>query len=277
MNRRFEIAAELVNVAVVTTLRGASFCRPGSRPIGGHVEEFWRATKQRQANWATLLHSLEREADASHRLRPSDVDRLQGLAEELLASDILVRLWSALVRSVATGPCEGFVAFAQSALLGQLDARNRLLRLLVRTGSIPSDVQRQLDQLRRHAERWTDLLLGYLPRTIELNDLAFEIERVEDFTQSFQYGGLRERSITETLMMESVLSNARRMMQAKCPNPTLNRRIAQSVLVALGVDLLETTGVDADLWQMRLRRNLREVSIWLHQMEREFGGNPTRS
>ena len=142
---------------------------------------------------------------------------------------------------------------ARSVLIGHLEARHRVLMLLVGGLGIDVEAAVRLNQLRRRVERWTDLLIGYLAGHDDVSEFAIEPERARDFAEDLrsqsQCPGGRQ---AWPLVVSSLRAAFRRGLEPLSPNADLNARIAASILCCFPADLFDSTGQFRSLWLVRL-------------------------
>ena len=88
-------ASELAQLAGLVSYHGPVFLRAAVGLTAERLEHYWTASKCRLERWQRGL-----KAACETNRSPRDVDRLPGLVEEILLSEVLTRVWSALVISV---------------------------------------------------------------------------------------------------------------------------------------------------------------------------------
>jgi len=66
---------------------------------------------------------------------------------------------------------------ARSVLAGHLEARHRVLTLLVQGPGVATEAAVKLNHLVRRVERWADLLLGYLGNLGAVGEFAVDPDR----------------------------------------------------------------------------------------------------
>ncbi len=118
----------------------------------------------------------------------SSPDRpLTNVIQDVFASEILIRIWTAILTShdrVQKG--KQTEPIARNVLIGQLQLRRHALEAMVsrigdrRTNETTDEVH-QIDVFRRRCERWCDLLIGHLLYQFPVEEFAFDVERARDF------------------------------------------------------------------------------------------------
>ena len=262
-------AKRLVEIAAIAAQHGEALLRSKSVISRTGIESYWLASRNRQEIWNTTLKQLEmRAAVISKRLEDSKNsvairqfwEDYQPLAEEILASETLTRVWTAIgSESDRNHQTAEVTPFVQSVFTKHLECRNRLLRLAVQKITLPDTNIKQLDTMRRRAERWSDVLLGYLVRSIDLQAYAFDISRVRDFSVSLSNEN-QSADITQSLLMISLRSTFQAAYTGNCPNAALNGRICEAVLSCFGSDIFDSVGAMESVWQLRLANATKDTT-----------------
>ena len=111
----------------------------------------------------------------------------------------------------------------------------------------------RLNQLRRRAERWTDLLIGYLAGLDPVSEFAFEPARADDFARDLRFMGRRPAGRQAwPLVVSSLHAAFRKGLSNESPNGDLNARIAAAILSCFPAELFDSTGQFRSLWMQRL-------------------------
>jgi hypothetical protein len=212
------------------------------------VERYWTISKCRLDRWGRRLRGVGQEAFVSASLSAQH----QALAEEILASEVLTRVWTATMTAHdqhhALDEAE---PLARSIYLGHQEARNRVLRWLVHGPHLSLRQLDSLNTLRRRMERWTDSLLAHLAPLIDISPWVFDHERAADFTQDLADNPHNSQhcvQIVRTSLREAVLADA----QAHSPNGDLNQQIASIVVACLPPTCVAACDLPLALWLERL-------------------------
>lgn len=245
-------ASELVHLAALIAAHGIM-------PVGARIDEtaanlsrYWTASKCRQDRWQRRLRGGT--GQTNDLLTGCDWRRLRPLIEEILLSEILTRVWTGfLVASDRSGATADAEPLARSVLGGQLEVRRRALSLLVHAGGVPVSDALAMNQLRRKAERWTDLLLGYLAPRLDLSDLAADPDRWRDFALDWRDAAEQAEAPRWQLLHASLQEAFPVPLEPRSPNADLNERIAASILACFPGEAFESTGLFHSLWMLRLR------------------------
>ena len=111
------------------------------------------------------------------------------------------------------------------------------------------------------------MLLAYLRPFTDVNELAFEPARVDDFAADLPVGGLSSgMSLAWQLMFASMRSAFATFDALQIPNGDLNRVIAGSVLGCLSEELFDATGLAKSLWLERIGRVADDTQVMLDEL-----------
>ena len=255
-------ARELVELASILSAQGPMLIR-GAPQLSSHgVQQYWTASKCRLDRWARNLKSFA--ADASSL--DTTAVRMQwplvrGVLEEILTGEVLTRVWTAVLclYDRRQGGNE-FESLARSIMIGHLEARHRVLMLLVRGPGIDAEGAVKLNHLRRRSERWTDLLVGHLARYGDVAEFAIDVVRAVEFSrdlefQSDQAGGRQAWPLLQASLRAAFQSGLARVS----PNEDLNAQIASAILSCFPADLFDSTGLFRSLWLHRMSNVTSDV------------------
>lgn len=208
------------------------------------VGQYWSASRCRLDRWGRALKQLS----------PACPRPPCGLFEEILVSDVLTRVWTAILVSydVRQGMEEAGPP-ARSIFSGHCEARGRVMELLLKGRGLYSDQAAALNRVRRRAEKWTDVLLARLGAVGDLGEFAHDAELVEVLAADLRAGrgfGAGERSWAGCLA--SLRLAFSHLSPASLPNADLAAKIASSVLASFGAGLFDAHGLPAALRSVRL-------------------------
>lgn len=242
-------ASELAQLAGLVSYHGPVFLRAAVGLTADRLEPYWTASKCRLERWQRGL-----KAACEVNRSPRDVDRVPGLIEEILLSEVLTRVWSALVIAVdRAGGANEASPLVRNIFTGHQEARHRTLRLLLSETGLPLEEAVQLNRLRRRAERWTDLLLGHLWQEEADGELAFDRRRAADFASDHRDDRVAQVSPHAwPLLFASLQAAFQQRLDARSPNFDLNEQIASGILACFGPDLFDGIGTVHSLWVVRL-------------------------
>lgn len=260
-------ARELVELAAVVSAHGPALVRSTRRLSAASLEAYWTASKCRLDRWGRSLKRFTGDAaGATAQRRRARWPLIRSVLEEILTGEVLTRVWTAVVcahdRHHGSDEAE---AIARSVLIGHLEARHRVLTLLVRGPGIETEGAVKLNHLRRRTERWTDLLVGYLAGLHDVGEFAIDPARAKDFAED-----LRRRSSLEggplnadayscpaewaawPLVLASLRAAFQKGLHPVSPNADLNAQIASGILACFRQELFDSAGLFRSLWLTRL-------------------------
>lgn len=179
---------ETVEIAAFVAAHGAELLQRDLPLPPGAVEAFWDRSQKRLRLWISAIDYYSRKRDiATPAARLPLWQDLEPVLGEILVSEVLVRVWSALLTGVDKAlQIKHYEPIARHVMLGHLDARRRGLKLLLDDPALTTAHLSQIDLLRRKVERWSDMLLAHIPAECEINDFVYDLERVQDFSESFR-------------------------------------------------------------------------------------------
>jgi hypothetical protein len=250
---------EMLELAALVAQHGPVLARGVAGIPSGSIEAYWSASRCRLNRWHRRLKAESGKRKAASGETPLSAFRappspLPAVIEEILASEVLTRVWTAVMDAYdrhrgadLTGPV------ARSVFAAHVEARHRVLTLLVSGSAVTAEEAMRLDLLRRRAERWTDVLLGQLAALGDVAPLAFDPERAADFAEDFKPESPEERGrLVGPLLMSSMRAAFRRGLAPVSPNADLNAKIASSIVAFFPPELLDGTGVPESLWLLRI-------------------------
>ena len=255
-------ARELVELAAILSVQGPVLLRGAQPPSTAGVQQYWTASKCRLDRWARSLRTFTADAQQTDwTVLRAQWPLVRSVLEEILASEVLTRVWTAvLCLSDRQRGIQEAEPIARSILIGHLEARHRVLMLLVRGPGIDAEGAVKLNHLRRRTERWSDVLVGYLGTQGDVSEFAIDSERARDFSQDLQYQcshtGSRQ---VWPLLMASLRAAFKQGLSPISPNADLNATIASSILACLPAELFDSIGLFRSLWLARLTNVTRDV------------------
>jgi len=257
-------ARELVDLASVLSAHGSMLIRhPGPLAHAG-LEEYWIASKCRLDRWS---HRLGRTSGCGTTIATETIATKTALVEEVLSGEVLVRVWAAVACAHdRLQGCDNAEPVARSVLIGHLEARHRVLTLLL-SAKVDAEEAIRLDRLRRRAERWTDVLVGHLCQADEVAEFAFDPDRAADFAQDLRQQGQQPGGRHVWSLLQSSLRAAfHRDLSAVSPNADLNARIAGGILACFPTEVFDSTGLPRSLWSLRLAQTAADAQCMLSQL-----------
>jgi len=229
-------ARQMVDMAVWVTTHCQGLLVPrASIPLPA-IERYWSSSKCRLDRWGWALKQVRQSA-------PSEINqdgKFRSLLVEILAAEVLTRVWSVVLcaHDRHRGAAE-VEPIARSVFIGHLEARHRALSILLEHAGNDLRWAVEADRIRRHTERWTDLLIALVSELPGASDFAVENDRVVEFGL-----GCGQRSTaTATLVAASIRTASRRLANEHSPNADLNSTVTASVLGCFPTTAFDGTGV----------------------------------
>lgn len=243
---------ELVEVAVMVVTQAESFFTEAScrRDPASIWSRYWTVSRCRLDRWQRRLPSA-----AGPQTRMS-----RSTAEEILTSEILTRVWTALLCLAQHDDRTEREPIARNIYLAHQEARNRVLKLLAHPEMLPVADAIALNRLRRRCERWTDLLLAYLSQHGAVEEFAFDAARMHDFAEDLHDDGVFEGRGESWLMLLASLRSAFQQGYSNCgPNADLNKQLATLIMRCFPAQGTGEAELPAGMWQLRLERLTSET------------------
>lgn len=272
-------ARQLVELSGWVAAHGKEILETPEALLNLALQEYWVASKCRLERWKRMLHKFQsrhaqplKGSEASGSEAPGGERPCSGVSasgnlskanptprflatlEEILLSDVLTRIWTALMESYdhrhgaqQAGP------IARSVFVDHLEVRSRVLHLLLHPEEELLPKSNQLNQLRSHTERWTDFLLGILAELVSTKELAFDPSRSQDFAMDFSYSlDASVRQQAWNLALRSLQRAFAVGLQPIPANPEINETIAHAVLQCLPREIHGDDLLDNWFWPIRL-------------------------
>jgi len=262
-------ASEIIELAAIVALHGAEIVHtPGPAPEGA-IQEYWAASKCRLNRWASVLKRFSpTPAPLSGRRRQPGPAVFRAVLEEMVSAEILTRVWAALMQMYDRyHEADQMAPVAHSIFSSHMEARTRMLSLLLTASGIDTATRSELNELRCQADRWADVLIGSLAEGQGASEYAVDPERASNFAedQSSREQG-RTEPIVRRLMLSGLKSTFQNRLRSTCPSADLNAEIAASVLSFFPPKLMVDSRVTESLWLFRLRHAERRLLTLVDQL-----------
>ncbi len=296
-------AGELLEMAAVVCNHGPSLIADSTPIAAEGLKQYRAASLYRIHKWLALLDSFF--ADDAHE-KP-DWPTVRIAFEEIITGEVLARTFAALLclhdrKHPENPPTE---PLAREVLGRHLRPRNQMLKRLIESGqsdshpsipenrSIPAtpsiavdEAQRLLDLCRR-AERWTDMLIGYLGDPRHLSDYTTNPQRACEFAKDLR---ARDPASPATgrsswpLLEVSLRAAFERDLSGQATEGRVNQKIALAILASMVGDRTPAppkTSVLLDrsrAWEKRIWATADKAQALLDGYFNEFSSpsSPTR-
>lgn len=255
---------ELLELAAVVASRSANFLQSfDALPTTG-LDRYWTASKCRFDRWASAMKQYQ---TATRVQQPRDQlgeswASLRPTIEEILTSEVLTRVWAALLceHDTVRGANEA-APVARSVFVGHLEARHRSLNIFLYGRGVPHDELIALNRIRRQCERWTEVLLGFVATyACSASEFAFDRKAFEQ----------AQRSSDDPVLQEGLTASLRASFHGRVLGDTgnndLNEQIASGVLCCLNANLFLGSGVATSPWLRRLYESTDEATGWIQSL-----------
>ncbi len=266
---------ELAELAALVAIHSSALIAEQGQIPKQCIQQYWTASKCRLERWGRLLRKLHAAATEPHLPGTLAWPRVRPVAEEILTSELLTRVWTAtaVAYDAAVGSDE-LTPVARNIFTGHLDARNKLLALMAdgRVIALPEAVK--LNHLRRRCERWTDMLLAHLSNYTDIREFACELDRARDFAEDLDYDSVHaesahaEHRLTCQLVLSSLRASFADGLDDGSPNADVNRRIGSAVLAALREEIADSTGLVKSAWLERISRTASDAEGMIEELVR---------
>lgn len=262
-------ARELVELATVAAVHGPALIAGSGRLSDAGLEQYWVASKCRLDRWTRAIKSFSQpQATWPWGTAAPRHAAIVAVIEEVLASEVLTRVWTALLagydRTRRRQDCE---YFGRGVYLGHLEARNRVLKLLITGPGVSAEQAVRLNRLRQRVERWSDLLVGGLVAVCDVAEYAPHPDRAREFAN--ELGGAAGMAMAPTrwqLTIASLRMAFLATLTAEAANPDSNTRIAGSILRCFESDVFDSTGLFPSLYLTRLEHLGRDTELLIDDL-----------
>jgi hypothetical protein len=253
---------ELLELAALTSCHGPLLIRTSGIVPSPALDQYWTTSKCRLDRWGRALKGIgQRPTSLNLSQQPSVAENVYGTLEEILLSEVLTRVWTAvLVGYDQAHGTQGAEMIARSVYAGHLEARHRAMKLLAEGPGVNSHEALALNRTRRRAEYWSDLLVGHVTSVADVSEFAVDPHRAAEFAAGPAQGH------RWSLTLATLRAAFRQGIRGFSPNGDLNAQIAASILACFPVNLFDATGQFASLWVQRLMSTPADVEVRLAEL-----------
>ncbi len=227
---------------------------------------YWTASRCRLGRWATALKMFDKDIE----LDSPDHDpwpAIEIVVQEILVSELLTRVFSAaMVTHDWNKESDELHGLAHSIHVGQIEARNRALRIMLKGQAKNETAFDRLNALRRRIERWTDLFLAQLPVCKNARSFAFDAERVSDFRLENRQSADGATAKRQQIFAASLAADLQNLSARYPANPALNRDIASGVLACFPADRFDSHGLPKSIRLIWMEQSQEETGILIQQL-----------
>jgi hypothetical protein len=272
-------ARELIDLAAVVAIHSPVLIRVAQEILEESVEGYWVASKCRLDRWG---RSLKRFSTAiglgAMKSNSADHRAFRAILEEILAGEVLTRVWTAAMCTYdRTRGTDRMEPVARSVLIGHMEARHRVLTILVSQSGLTAEEAMRLNALRHRTERWADVLIGHLATEHNVSEFAVDPDRARDFAEDIAQQRRQEGGrFAWPMLLASLRAAFQEWLEPEGPNPDLNVKIAASILACFPPEVFDDTGVMQSGWLLRISQITSEAEGMLEELLAEVP-SPTRN
>lgn len=247
-------ACEILQFAATIANHASALIQHGGPFPPEAIEQYWAMSKCRQENWARALKDFSQLRQATMSAAPSSNLDIQPILEEILTSEILSRVWAAICTLAdARNGAKDTSAIVQNILVGHLEARHRVLSLMVYGYGLRVEESVTLNRLRIRNEYWSDTLLALIGISAARPEWAFQPDRVKDLARSLkQQGSVGGKDYARSLLLATLAATYQQSPTSFVSHAELNRRIASSIVACMPPQIFDATGLIASVQQLWL-------------------------
>jgi hypothetical protein len=254
-------------LACLLVTRAESVLQCRSSVSESAIAAYWSYSKCRNNRWAQALkaysqacHEETEQVLYARNLRP--------LLEEILASEILTRVWTPLIVHWDSQRLHELYAPAvQNVFVCHAESRHRALQLVMHGNGASFADAANLNLLLRRIEHWTDVLVGGLLPYCDAKPFAFDARRAESYAVEVA-SPLRDCSGARRwhTMCASLKAAFNGYMHDDAPNADLNQAIADSILSCLDPSWLENIDAMKSIWVERMTGTASQAEMLLRDI-----------
>ena len=249
---------QTVEIAAMIAAQSAHVIEGTARVPDIPLQKYWTSTKQKMSVWRREIdrHAID-GLDDSAAENQSRWRLLEPILEEIFVSEILTRVWGAVL--TASDQRRGIrhaEPFARSTLIGHLECRHLALNQLVNGKHVSSTAIAQVDRFRRRTERWTDMCLGHLLPMYAVRDFAFDARRANDFGEDPMINPGNATSTSAWTMVLASLRMAFPETEPHCRETIpIDQEIHDSIIACFPPDAFHRDGSFKSLSLLRIGRS----------------------
>ena len=259
-------ARQQAEIAAWVAVNSAAFIASPKDIDGMLAEHYWTNSKARVSRWNAALKIFSQDfvnPSPDHNPWPA----FEIIVEEIFLSEMLTRVWSTFLVSLdLKHGKEEFSGLAFSIFISHLEAKNRVLRMLLSNQGKYEAAFDRLNQLRRQVEKWTDLFLAMAPNQAVAQKFAFDKKRLVDFAHERGYYNDDQSTQQNQILINSMSRGFTTNFGKWSANPELNRRIIDGVLACIDQDTFDSHGLPKSLAQIWIEKAHSDAQVLVDQL-----------
>lgn len=246
------------------------------------ILRYWTASRSRHELWHRAMGRYrDAQSTGNYRLIRDWWGEHRLVLEEIIVSELLTRVVAAIgAESVVPGETpsqdespnhnhdhlaseshESLAAVTHGVYVAQLEASNRVGRIILDgKGAQVAELVR-LNRLRYGVERWTDWLIGRVSVNLTRGyDYCIDAERAKTFCDEIRETNEGTHDDTTTWLMNAAMRDMLvRRTSAHAALPQANHHVASSVLALFRPELFDSDGFPKSMWLQRLQDNAAKM------------------
>lgn len=234
---------------------------------------YWTANRVRFDLWHHALgHYQEMEQQGAGATLQRWWEEHLAMLEEVLLTEVLTRVYAALGawldKDLESGDIKPVV---HSVHLSHVEARNRVLHLMLHGRGSSVDEAVRLNRLRSEVERWTDALIGALATHDPVAlDYAIDIPRAATHSEeSRRLPAGPARDTAHWLIGMTMRDALLRRVSNQPALPAANAQVHEAVMMCLRPDLFDSIGLCKSLWLHRIEAGAEQADRVLNELTAE--------
>ncbi len=226
------------------------------------LSDYWTHSRRRIDRWHQVLgtgNDIFPSTSTTETQRAWAASR--PILEEVIASDILTRVWSAVLAGSAGGP-HSEASIGRSIFLAHQEIRGQIFAQMADAPAACNPEVCTLNLIRHSCERWTDLLLARLSRRFRAaTTYCCSSRRL--FENIHALGQPRDRTPTDAgwaMLLAAFRANVAAAFCSQAASPDLNGKIAAAILGSVDPAQFDSVGLLRSAWQVRLDATSKEAT-----------------
>lgn len=225
------------------------------------LHTYWVAARSRLNRWGPPLRRLQVLQGSGLLAQMVQWDDLR-LLEEILASEIVTRVWCATLDGIDERlGLQEYGPIGRSTHLGHLEARQRVLQLVMAGHREGPTRLWLLNPMRLQTEHWTDLLLSCFPSVELAAPYCYDEQRLRDYAAA---RGTPRRGLSSAPLLVALgdawFAESRQPLGA---NDDLHEQVRRSIVGCLTAPLFSGSGAWEGSWPDRLEATTDDILVEL--------------
>ncbi len=256
--------SQTLDLASLVARHASSLIEQSPGLTARHLDTYWVASRTRLDRWAGELKRLVScgAENASHEAR----QRARWVMEEVLVTEVLARVWTAAMaahdRRRGVREVE---PIAHSVLVGHLDARHRVLSLLLQSHLVSVQDAVSLNRLRYRTECWADALLASLAPWIKVEQFGCDPRRAARMAADLWQTARGRDPHSQQAVLAWLQIAFHQLKTGPSLAPELNRRISAGVLGCFSPTAFDDCGVFRAWWVLRMESVPDDAEVLIGQ------------